>query len=142
MVNVLLGPAGGCRAALRRVKSDPRRMVFVAISPVWRLAVGNRFSQKPYDPTNGACMRALFLILCAVVLSNCALLAVIPPAVQYASTALSVMSYVATGKGTSDHVLSVLTEKDCALHRFLMETEICTEEVIAVMVADTSRRVQ
>ncbi|MFP6746148.1 MAG: hypothetical protein VCD66_00920 [Alphaproteobacteria bacterium] len=87
-------------------------------------------------------MRALFLILCAVVLSNCALLAVIPPAVQYASTALSVMSYVATGKGTSDHVLSVLTEKDCALHRFLMETEICTEEVIAVMVADTSRRVQ
>ncbi len=87
-------------------------------------------------------MRALLLILCAGVLSNCALLAVIPPAVQYASTALSVISYVATGKGTSDHMLSAVTDKDCALHRMLMEKEICTEEVIAVMVSDTTRRVE
>ena len=68
------------------------------------------------------------LLSCAVVLSNCVTVAAIPPAVQYIGTAATVVSYLATGKGTSDHVISAISEQDCALHRALLEKEICTEE--------------
>jgi hypothetical protein len=53
----------------------------------------------------------------------------VPPIIQYVSAAATIVSYVATGKGTSDHVISVLTEQDCALHRALFEAEICFEDI-------------
>jgi len=85
-------------------------------------------------------MRALSFILCAVVLSNCAAVVAVPPIIQYVSTAASLVSYVATGKGTSDHVISAITEQDCALHRALFEEEICFEETQTIAMTDAAAR--
>jgi hypothetical protein len=57
-------------------------------------------------------------------LSGCATL---PPLLDYASMALSGISYIATGKGPSDHALSFATHKDCTLLRLLMWKPICIE---------------
>ena len=61
-------------------------------------------------------MRAIILLCSALALSNCVGLAAVPPTVSYLGTAATVFSYLATGKGTSDHVISAIAEKDCALH--------------------------
>ena len=76
-------------------------------------------------------MRAVILLFCALALSNCVTLIAIPPAIQYVSVVATVVSYVATGKGTSDHVISAVVDQDCALHRALLEDEICTENPVA-----------
>ena len=70
-------------------------------------------------------MRTLFLLICAVSLSNCLAVVAVPPALQYASTAATIISYLTTGKGTSDHVISAVTDQDCALHRVVLSSEIC-----------------
>ena len=70
-------------------------------------------------------MRTLFLFICAVALSNCAAVVAVPPVLQYASTAVTIISYLTTGKGTSDHVISAVTGQDCALHRVVLSSEIC-----------------
>ena len=85
-------------------------------------------------------MRALSLFLCAVVLSNCAAVVAVPPIIQYVSGAATIVSYVATGKGTSDHVISVLTEQDCALHRALFEAEICFEDIQTIAMTEGAVR--
>ena len=79
--------------------------------------------------------------MCAVVLSNCAAVVAVPPIIQYVSTAASLVSYVATGKGTSDHVISAITEQDCALHRVLFEEEICSEATQTIAMTDSAARV-
>jgi len=58
-------------------------------------------------------------------LNNCVGVAAVPPAVTYLGAGATVISYMATGKGTSDHVNSAIAEKDCALHRALLQDEIC-----------------
>ncbi len=73
-------------------------------------------------------MRAIILIFCAFALSNCVGLAAVPPTVSYFGTAATVISYLTTGKGTSDHVISAIAEKDCALHRALLENDICSKK--------------
>ena len=82
-------------------------------------------------------MRALCLILCAVALRNCVTIVAVPPIIQYVSVAATVVSYATTGKGTSDHVISAITEQDCALHRMLIEEEICFERSQTIAMADT-----
>ena len=74
-------------------------------------------------------MRAvIYLLLCAVALNNCAVFTIIPPAVQYASTAATIISYMTTSKGTSDHVVSAVVDQDCALHRALTGGKICFQK--------------
>ena len=74
-------------------------------------------------------MREVFyLLLCAVALNNCAVFTIIPPAVQYASTATTIISYMTTSKGTSDHVVSAVMDQDCALHRALTGGKICFQK--------------
>ncbi len=73
-------------------------------------------------------MRAIILVFCAFALSNCIGIAAVPPAVTYFSAGATVVSYMTTGKGTSDHVISAIVEKDCALHRALLQDEICSPE--------------
>ena len=85
-------------------------------------------------------MRALSFILCAVVLSNCAAVVAVPPIIQYVSTAATLVSCVATGKGTSDHVISAITEQDCALHRALFKEEIYLEETQTIAMTDAAAR--
>jgi len=57
-------------------------------------------------------------------LSGCVSL---PPVLNYASMALSGISYVATGKGPSDHALSFATHKDCTLLRALAFKPVCIQ---------------
>ncbi len=83
-------------------------------------------------------MRAVILVLGALALSNCAAVAVVPAAVTYASTAASVVSYVATGKGASDHVISAFSERDCALHRAFTAAGICSPEIPPLLLTDAT----
>ena len=69
-------------------------------------------------------MRGLILAAAAISLSGCGL----PPAVTYASYAADVFSYLTTGKSVTDHGISVVLQKDCALLRVL-DGPICIEEV-------------
>lgn len=64
-------------------------------------------------------------LLCApAVIAGCVSL---PASVQIASLAVSGISYVATGKGPSDHLLSAIIDKDCALLRIVRSRPVCIE---------------
>ncbi len=66
-------------------------------------------------------LAALTTVLLGV-LSACAL----PPAITIASLVADVASYAATGKTVTDHGISLVLQKDCALLRGL-EGEVCLE---------------
>ena len=72
--------------------------------------------------------KVIYLLLCTVALNNCAVFAAIPPAVQYASTAATIISYMTTSKGTSVHFVSAVVDQDCALHRALTRGKICFQK--------------
>lgn len=64
---------------------------------------------------------ALTGLALAGILSGCAA----PTAIMVASQALTGVSYLTTGKGTTDHVLSAAMEEDCALHRVISGVPVC-----------------
>ena len=68
-------------------------------------------------------MRFIWMSAVLLSLSGCAL----PVAVSIASLALDAGSYLASGKTVSDHGLSLVMNKDCALLR-VVEGPICQEE--------------
>lgn len=61
---------------------------------------------------------ALLLVL---FLSGCAL----PPAVSVASLVADGVSYVLTGKNTTDHAISAVVRQDCALIRVVRDKPVC-----------------
>ena len=64
-----------------------------------------------------------------VALSGCLAL---PPAIQLASLAIDGISYMQTGKSISDHALSAVTNKDCAMLRALDNiNNVCTENGVS-----------
>jgi len=67
--------------------------------------------------------RYLWMVMPAL-LSGCGL----PPAVMIASYAADGVSYVATGKSVSDHGISEVTGRDCALWRVIKGKSICQDE--------------
>jgi len=68
-------------------------------------------------------------VLCAVSgLSGC--IVAMPPAVQAASFALDGLSYAATGKSVTDHALSAMANRDCAMARALNGEKICTTNAL------------
>jgi hypothetical protein len=67
-------------------------------------------------------MRWLSLAALTILLSGCAL----PPAITIASLVADVASYASTGKTVTDHGISMVLQKDCALLRGL-NGEICLE---------------
>ena len=69
-------------------------------------------------------MRLLAILLIPVLLAGCAL----PPALTVASFAADGISYLATGKSTTDHALSAIADEDCALMRAVKEEPICVPE--------------
>lgn len=73
------------------------------------------------------------VLLGAFMVSGCAL----PVPVQVASWALDGISYLATDKSVTDHGISFIAQKDCALWRGVQGREICDsyEETGAVTVA-------
>ncbi len=68
-------------------------------------------------------MRFIWISAVLLSLSGCAL----PVAVSIASLALDAGSYLASGKTVTDHGLSMVMDKDCALLR-VVEGPICEEE--------------
>jgi hypothetical protein len=64
-------------------------------------------------------MKFLLLVGLSSCLSGCAL--------TLEMMAISGLSYLATGKSLSDNAFSVVTNKDCALHRIIMNQDICVE---------------
>jgi len=78
--------------------------------------------------------KALIIGLSCWGLSGCAM----PLPLQVASWALDGLSYVATDKSMTDHGLSMVAQKDCALLRGLTEGSICKNwDDAATLVADT-----
>ena len=71
-------------------------------------------------------MRWLVLAAAAIVLSGCGL----PPFVTYTSYMADIFSYLTTKKSVTDHGVSFVLEKDCALLRVL-DGPICVEETEA-----------
>lgn len=70
-------------------------------------------------------LRATGAMGLVVALSGCLAL---PPALQLASLAIDGISYMQTGKSVSDHALSAITNKDCAMLRALDDVNsVCTE---------------
>ena len=61
-------------------------------------------------------------------LSGC--IVAMPPAVQAASFALDGLSYAATGKSVTDHAISAMANKDCAMARALNGEDICTTNAL------------
>ncbi len=65
-------------------------------------------------------VKAFTGLILAGTLAGCA-----SPALFVASQAASGVSYLATGKGTTDHVISAALEEDCALHRAIRGNAVC-----------------
>lgn len=66
--------------------------------------------------------RCLLIVLCSFPLAGCISL---PPIIDYASWAISGITYMTTGKGPSDHAISSVMKKDCSLLRILIMKPIC-----------------
>jgi hypothetical protein len=66
-------------------------------------------------------MRRLAIFVIPLLVAGCAL----PPVYSLASFAADGISYVATGKSTTDHALSIVAGEDCAMLRALKEEAIC-----------------
>lgn len=69
-------------------------------------------------------MRRYLWAIMPALLSGCGL----PPAVMIASYAADGVSYVATGKSVSDHGISGVTGRDCAVWRIIKGQSICKDE--------------
>ena len=68
-------------------------------------------------------LHILFSALAVMVLSGCAVL--INPT-TIASAVIDGVSYAATGKGPADHMISGLTDQDCAIHRGFTDKPVCS----------------
>lgn len=67
--------------------------------------------------------RGILIVACTAFLGGCAL----PVPVQIASWALDGISLLATEKSLTDHGISMVTKKDCALWRGVTGREICVD---------------
>jgi len=68
-------------------------------------------------------MRRYILLALPMLASGCAL----PPALVIASYGADGLSYLSSGKSLEDHGISTVLDKDCALHRFLIDEPVCTK---------------
>jgi hypothetical protein len=80
-------------------------------------------------------MQRFSIISCAMLLSGCAL----PLPFQIASWALDGISYIATEKSVTDHGISIVAQKDCALLRVVQGDDICStyDDSGTIAVAET-----
>lgn len=73
-------------------------------------------------------VRAFAISLSLAVLTGCAAL---PPALQLLSVAGAGMSFVTTGKGVGDHLMSAALDRDCVMLRFVQGEDPCREQTPA-----------
>ncbi|WP_420404089.1 hypothetical protein [Nisaea sp.] len=69
--------------------------------------------------------RGLLVAALPLLLGGC--LPILPPAIQLATTGLSGIAFMATGKSTTDHLLSAAVDEDCSLLRVAFGDEPCHE---------------
>ncbi len=67
-------------------------------------------------------VRNLSIISCVIFINGCAM----PLPFQVASWAIDGISYITTEKSVTDHGISFVAQKDCALLRIVQGQEICT----------------
>jgi hypothetical protein len=67
--------------------------------------------------------KILMAVLVLLPLGGCAL----PPALSIASLVMDAGSYAASGKSMTDHGISLVAERDCALMNILSEGALCRE---------------
>ncbi|WP_193173024.1 SPOR domain-containing protein [Nisaea nitritireducens] len=67
--------------------------------------------------------RGLLAAMLPILLGGC--LPVIPPAISLATTGLSGLALLATGKTTADHVISAAADEDCSMLRVVFGDEPC-----------------
>lgn len=79
--------------------------------------------------------KRMILAACMLLLGGCAL----PVPLQIASWAADGISYVMTKKSLTDHGLSMVAQKDCALLRAVVEGNVCRDDDAATMIADASQ---
>ena len=73
-------------------------------------------------------MGRYLLVLMPILLGGCAL----PPAIVIGSYAADGVSYIATGKSMTDHGLTAVTGRDCALLRPIFHGKaICEDKAMA-----------
>ena len=66
------------------------------------------------------------IVACGLLSSLSGCIVAVPPAFQLVSMALDGVSYAATGKSVTDHAMSTITAKDCAMSRLLDGDDVCT----------------
>ena len=66
------------------------------------------------------------ILVSLMLLAGCGL----PPALVVASYAADGISYLASGKSLTDHAMSVLVQRDCALHRVVTEADLCRDNAV------------
>lgn len=76
--------------------------------------------------------KVLATVIGGLLLSGCAL----PVPIQIASWALDGFSLIATKKSITDHGISIVAQKDCALWRGVTEGEVCREDDPMALIAD------
>lgn len=79
--------------------------------------------------------KRMILAACMLLLGGCAL----PVPLQIASWAADGISFVMTKKSLTDHGLSMVAQKDCALLRAVTEGTVCRDDDAATMIADASQ---
>lgn len=79
-------------------------------------------------------------VLAGLALSLSGCLMVAPSAFQMATYALDGASYATTGKSASDHVISAVADKDCAMIRALKGKDICVEKPDTVVLMPDGTR--
>ena len=70
-------------------------------------------------------MKYLMILVCAVTLSGCAV------TLPFSLTATGA-SYAITGKSISDNLYSLATDQDCAIHRALIQEQVCAPDNDAI----------
>lgn len=69
-------------------------------------------------------MKKILVVAAPLVLAGCGG----PVEFTVAKLAGDLISYVTTGKSTTDHAVSVVADQDCALHRPLFDEDVCKDE--------------
>ncbi|RCK18737.1 SPOR domain-containing protein [Thalassospira lucentensis] len=69
-------------------------------------------------------MKKILVVAAPLLLSACGG----PVELTVAKLAGDLISYVTTGKSTTDHAVSVVADRDCALHRPLFSDDICKDD--------------
>ena len=82
-------------------------------------------------------LRRLLIIVCPLFVGACAL----PLPLQLAAWTADGISYLMTSKSMSDHGLSKVVGRDCAVHRAITEGAVCRENADSGTVVASSKDV-